>query len=56
MYIIYSCLQFADLETVWTIINETLLETIDLFVPRVRHRTKQYLTHSLFTKQTVSIR
>jgi len=39
---IYSCLQFDEVETVWTIINQTLHQAIDLFIPKVRIRTKQY--------------
>jgi len=36
---IYSCLLFNDVGTVWNIIKETLIE---LFVPKVKVRTKQY--------------
>ena len=38
----YCCLQFDEVETVWTIINQTLNQAIDLLVPKVRIRTKQY--------------
>jgi len=48
---IYSCLQFDEVETVRTIINQTLHQAIDLFVPKVRIRTKQY--HKWFNSQLI---
>ena len=39
---IYSCLQFNDVEIVWNIIKEALFKAIELFVPKVKVRTKQY--------------
>jgi len=35
-------IQFDEVETVWTIVNQTLHQVIDLFVPKVRIKTKQY--------------
>jgi len=51
---IYSCLQFNDVEIVWNIIKEALFKAIELFVPKVEVRTKQYPNGSLpslFMKQ-----
>ena len=53
---IYLCFQIDDVETVWTIINETLLKAIDFFVPKEPSNTLNDSTHNLFMKRTILLR
>ena len=39
---INSCLQCNDIELIWQIIKEALYEAMDLFVPKVRLKAKQF--------------
>jgi len=39
---VYSCLQCNDTELTWQIIKETLYKVMDLFIPKVKLKAKQF--------------